>query len=203
MGDVTQILRAIENGEPRATDELLPTVYVELRRMAAKRLQGENAGNTLQPTALVHEAYVRLVGGPHTTDWESRRHFFFAASRAMRDILVEQARHKAALKRGRGRERRDADERTLSIEMPVEDILALHEALRRLERDDPRKHNIVLLRFFAGLTAEETARIMDISLRTVEREWRYIRARLYRELSAAQSDSVGGSDDGRGTNKAR
>jgi RNA polymerase sigma factor (TIGR02999 family) len=129
----------------------------------------------------VHEAYLRLIGAEHLP-WENRRHFFFAAARAMRDILVEQARRKAALKRGGDRKRVKAENLAVPIEAPAEDMLALNEALARLEADDPRKHQIVLLRFFAGLTEEETAQVMDISLRTVQREWRYIRARLHRDL---------------------
>ena len=142
-------------------------------------------GQTLQPTALVHEAYVRLVADP-TASWESRRHFFFAASRAMRQILVEAARRKGSLKRGGGRRRVDAADGLAAIQAPVDDVIALDAALERLEQDDEPKYRIVMLRFFAGLTMDETARVMDLSLRSVEREWRYIRARFHRELAAPQ-----------------
>jgi RNA polymerase sigma factor (TIGR02999 family) len=192
---VTLMLEAASRGDESAAAELLPLVYEELRRLARSWMARRGPGQTLQPTALVHEAYLRLLGGkPPGSDWESRRHFFFAASRAMRDILVEQARRKASIKRGGGRRRVDAEHAEPAFEEPVTDMLALDEALKRLERDDSRKYRIVLLRFFGGLSARETAGIMDISLRTVEREWRYIRARLYQELAAAEPEPAGGTD---------
>ena len=181
---MTLMLQAASRGDEKAAEELLPAVYDELRRLAESWMAREPPGRTLQATALVHEAYLRLLGG-EDPGWESRRHFFFAVSRAMRQILVEQARRKASLKRGGGRRRVAADDRVLAIEEPVEDMLALDDALDRLEREDPSKIQIVHLRFFAGLTAQETARIMGVSLSTVEREWRYIRARLYKELTGA------------------
>ena len=182
---VTLMLRAAARGDEHATAHLLPLVYDELRKLAASWMARLPAGQTLQPTALVHEAYLRLVGEADRGDWESRRHFLFAISRAMRQILVEDARRKLSLKRGGGRRRVEADESQAAIEPPVTDMIAMDEALDRLERDDPRKHQIVMLRFFAGLTMEETADVLEISLRTVERDWRYIRARLHRELEVA------------------
>ncbi len=178
---VTLMLQAASRGDKKAAAELVPLVYAELRRLAQSWMARTSPGQTLQPTALVHEAYLRLLGG-EDPGWESRRHFFFAVSRAMRDILVEEARRKASLKRGGGRRRAQSENDMPAFEEPVENLLAIDEALDRLERDDPRKHRIVMLRFFAGLTAEETAGVMDISLRTVVREWRYIRAKLYKDL---------------------
>lgn len=178
---VTLMLQAASRGDEKAAAELLPLVYTELRRLAKSWMAKTPPGQTLQPTALVHEAYLRLLGG-EDPGWESRRHFFFAVSRAMRDILVEQARRKASLKRGGGRRRVQSEDELPAFEEPVEDMLALDEALKCLEQDDPRKHRIVMLRFFAGLTAQETAGVMDLSLRTVVREWRYIRAKLYKDL---------------------
>jgi RNA polymerase sigma factor (TIGR02999 family) len=167
-------------GDAGASADLVPAVYGELRRMAAE-LARAAPHVTLPPTALVHEAYLRLVGKGEMA-WESRRHFFFAAARALHDILVEEARRKAALKRGGGRQRVDLERLSLAREAPAEDLLALDEALCKLEREDPRKAQLVRLRFFAGLPAEETAAVMGIPLRTLEREWRYVRARLHRDL---------------------
>ena len=186
---VTQMLQAASRGDAQAAAELLPLVYAELRKLADSWMAKLSPGQTLQPTALVHEAYLRLVRGDDS-GWESRRHFFFAATRAMRDILVEQARRKASLKRGGDHKRVEPDNLVVAIEAPADDMLALDEALERLERDDLRKHQIVLLRFFAGLSEAETAEAMNISLRTVEREWRYIRARLHKEL-AGPGESTG------------
>jgi len=179
---VTQLLQAASRGDVQVAEDLLPLVYTELRKLADSWMAKLPPGQTLQPTALVHEAYVRLVGA-EDTGWENRRHFFFAAARAMHDILVEQARRKAGRKHGGDHRRVDSDNLVMAIEAPAQDMLALNEALERLQRDDPRKHDIVLLRFFAGLTAQETAKVMKTSLRTVEREWRYIRARLHAELA--------------------
>lgn len=181
------LLQAAASGDEQSAARLLPVVYHELRRLASSRLARTPEGNTLQPTALVHEAYLRLIG---TGDpgWQGRGHFFGAAARAMRDILVEQTRRKARLKHGGDRERIDLDDACgpqAEIAPPTEDMVALDEALRRLEADDPRKGQIVNLRFFAGLTAEQTAEALGISLGTVEREWRYVKAWLYAELSDA------------------
>jgi RNA polymerase sigma factor (TIGR02999 family) len=180
---ITDVLKAASAGDPRASSELLPLVYEELRRLARARMAGLPPGNTLQPTALVHEAFLRLVdaGGG---DWNTRGHFFAAAARAMRQILVDQARRKASRKRGGDRQRLDADEVEIPIEAPGDDMIALDRALERLENDDPRKAQIVMYRYFAGLDREETASAMGISVRTVDREWRYIRGRLYKELRA-------------------
>ncbi|HWL95104.1 MAG TPA: ECF-type sigma factor [Phycisphaerae bacterium] len=179
---VTLILQAAGRGEFDAAQRLLPVVYDELHRLASAKMSKTPPGQTLQPTALVHEAYLRLVGR-EAPAWENRRHFFFAAARAMRDILVEQARRKASLKRGGDRQRVSPDHLIAPIDAPADDMLALDEALKRLEAYDATKHQIVMLRFFAGLTAEEAAEAMNVSLSTINREWRYIRARLHRELT--------------------
>lgn len=179
---VTQLLQAAADGDSTAAEELLPLLYGELRRLASLWMEKTPPGQTLQPTALVHEAYLRLIGRD-TLRFENRRHFFFAAARAMRDILVEQARRKASKKRGGELKRVDAANLILAIEAPAEDMLALNEALENLRRTDEKKHELVMLRFFAGLTAPEAAEVMGVSLSTVEREWRYIRARLHRALA--------------------
>ncbi len=182
-GTVTVLLRAIRQGQAQAASDLLPLIYDELRRLADCWMAKTPPGQTLQATALVHEAYLRLVGG-EDPGWENRGHFFFAAARAMRQILVERARHKLAARRGGGRKRLALDQLALTFDAAPEEILALEEALARLEQEDPWKHRIVLLRFYAGLTNEEVARALDCSGPTIEREWRYIRLWLYRQLSA-------------------
>ena len=187
VGAVTQMLRAASGGDPQASAELLPLVYSELRKLARARMAKTPPGNTLQPTALVHEAYVRLVGSDDPS-WDSRGHFFAAAAQAMRRILVEQARRKASAKHGGGRKRLDMDGREPIFEPPSEDVLALDEALTRLEQADSRQAKVVMLRYFAGLTTEETATALDISARTVEREWRFARALLFDLLSGDESD---------------
>jgi RNA polymerase sigma factor (TIGR02999 family) len=179
MADVTRILSSIEAGDPHAAEELLPLVYDELRRLAAARLAAEKPGQTLQATALVHEAYLRLVGGEQPRDWDGRRHFFAAAAEAMRRILVDGARHKRSRKAGGGRRRLDLDD----VEPALEDgdgdrLLALDEALRRLEAEDPRKAELVKLRFFAGLSAEQAAAALGVSLSTAEKDWAYARSWL-------------------------
>ena len=179
---VTQLLRAASKGDARAAGELLPLVYSELRNLARARMAKTPPGNTLQPTALVHEAYLRLIGGDNPS-WNSRGHFFAAAAQAMRQILVEQARRKFTLKRGGNRKRIPLDEVDPAIEPPPEDVLALNEGLTHLEKVDPRKGKIVMLRYFAGLTTEETAAALDVSVATVEREWRFARAFLYTLVS--------------------
>ena len=185
-GMVTQVLQAAGAGDAEAAAELLPMVYSELRKLARARMARIPPGNTLQSTALVHEAYMRVVGS-HDPGWNSRGHFFAAAAQAMRQILVEQARRKASLKRGGDRKRVDVDAVELPIEPPSGDVLALDEALQRLEQDDPRKGKIVMLRYFAGLTMEETAAALDVSVPTIEREWRFIRAFLYTQLSGSKT----------------
>lgn len=183
---ITELLEKVAAGDSRASAELLPIVYDELRKLARSWMAAAPSGQTLQPTALVHEAYLRLVATPGS-DWHNRRHFFFAAARAMRDILIEQARRKATLKRGGGRKRVNPENLVLAIESPAHDMLALDEALEELKVEDARKHEIVMLRFFAGLTMRETAQAMDLPLRTLEREWRYIRARLHKLLCDSES----------------
>lgn len=186
--NLESMLEAVRNGDRRAAAELLPLVYAELRRLATARMASLPRGNTLQPTALVHEAYLRLIGRGDR-GWDNRGHFFAAAAEAIRQILVEQARRKSRLKHGGGRERVGADEADIPIETPVEDILALDLALRRLAEEDPRKARIVELRYFGGLSREETAAVLDLSVPTIDREWRYIVARLHMELNGPQGAS--------------
>src|SRR5215470_16099858 len=173
MSEVTRILAAIHQGDPDAAAQLWPLVYDELRKLAARKLAQETPGQTLQPTALVHEAYVRVAGDSQVT-WEGRRHFFFAAARAMREILVEQARRKAGPKRGGGLRRQELDDACAVLEPPSEDVLAVHEALDELEASEPLDAQIVLLRYFTGLTMDETAKILGVPPRTLDRQWRYI-----------------------------
>lgn len=180
-GSIMETLEAATRGDPRAAADLLPLVYAELRDLARSRMANLPPGNTLQPTALVHEAFCRLVG-PKDPGWDSRGHFFAAAAESMRQVLVDQARRKNRLKRGGGKKRIDLDEFDVPLASPVEDILAMDEAIERLRADDPRKAQIVTLRYFAGLTREETAVAMDLSVSTIDREWRYIVARLHKEL---------------------
>ena len=178
---VTEVLRAATRGDPKAAAELLPLVYGELRRLARIRMAKLPPGNTLQPTALVHEAYVRLIDAGDQ-DWNTRGHFFAAAAQAMRQILVEQARRKASRKHGGGQRRTDVDDVDIAVDPHADDILALDLALDRLHAEDSRKAQIVMYRYFAGLDRNETAAAMGISVRTLDREWRYIRARLHKAL---------------------
>jgi RNA polymerase sigma factor (TIGR02999 family) len=179
MADVTQILAAIEKGDPHASEQLLPLVYDELRRLAAEKLAREQPGQTLQATALVHEAYLRLLGGNNTQDWDGRRHFFAAAAEAMRRILIDRARHKQTGKAGGGRRRLDIDDIEPILEEENGDrLLALDDALQQLEAADPRKANLVKLRFFAGLTAEQAAAALGVSTSTAEKDWAYARSWL-------------------------
>lgn len=180
-GNVTRLLKAAGDGDRQAEAELLRAVYADLRHMAQAWMARTPPGQTLQPTALVHEAFVRLVGRGNE-GWENRAHFFFAAGRAMRDILVERARAKARLKRGGGRHRVDLDNLVVAVDAPSDDLLALDEALNRFESEYPWEHRIVMLRFFAGMTNEETARAIATPLRTVERDWRFARAWLRHAL---------------------
>ncbi len=181
MTDVTRILADIERGDGRAAAELLPLVYAELRELANQRLAGEGPGHTLQPTALVHEAYIRLVGDP-SQEWESRRHFFAAAAQAMRRILIESARKRKRLKRGGDRRRLPANLAELAETDNFEEIVAVDDAIGRLEEEDPQAAEIVRLRFFAGLSGNQTAEVLKRSPRTVAREWTYARAWLFRVL---------------------
>lgn len=182
--DLTRLLQGFEAGDSRGKDELLPLVYDELRALARQRMANEAPGQTLQATSLVHEAWLRLVGGAsgQAGAWTSRAHFFGAAAQAMRRILVEQARRKARIKHGDGRPREDVELAEPEIEPPGDDVLAVDEALRRLEARDPRKGAIVDLRYFSGFSNEETARALGLSVGTIEREWRFIRAWLRTEL---------------------
>lgn len=181
---LTQTLEAAGQGDRAAAESLLVQVYDELRRLAHARLADRPAARTLQTTALVHEAFVRLVGR-EPEGYANRAHFFFAAARAMRDILVEDARKKAGPKAGGGRNRVELDAVTFALDTPPETMLAVHEALARLEAEDTQQHQIVMLRFFAGLSAEQAAEAMGMPLRTFERKWRFVRARLHEALSAA------------------
>jgi len=184
---VTKILREIADGDERSADQLLPCVYAELRALARSLLASSPPGNTLQPTALVHEAYLRLVGD-HDPGWNGRRHFFGAAAQAMRRILVEQARRKAARKHGGGQRRAGVDDSDLPIESPVEDMLALDEALGQLALVDERKARVVELRFVLGLATPETAEVLGVSEPTVERDWRFARAFLYDRLEGRETE---------------
>jgi RNA polymerase sigma factor (TIGR02999 family) len=183
MNDVTQILKAIEQGETQAAGQLLPLVYNELRRLAARKLTSEAPGQTLQATALVHEAYLRLVGKADGQRWDSRGHFFAAAAEAMRRILVENVRRKRSLKQGGGRAREELDEVQPAAPEPAEDLLALDEALDKLASKDPVKAELVKLRYFAGLTIEEAASALGISNATAKRYWAYARTWLYQEIA--------------------
>jgi RNA polymerase sigma factor (TIGR02999 family) len=186
MSQVTQILAAIDQGDPQAAAQLLPLVYDELRQLAAQRLAQEKPGQTLQPTALVHEAYLRLVEGAPAQPWNSRGHFFAAAAEAMRRILIDQARRKGSQRRGGARQRcelRDVDVTALPIN---EELLDLDDALTRLAATDPQAAELVKLRVFAGMTVEEIAQVQQTSPRTVKRNWAYARAWLGRELAAYQ-----------------
>jgi RNA polymerase sigma factor (TIGR02999 family) len=184
MNEVTRIINAIEQGDTQATEKLLPLVYEELRVLAAQKMAQEKPGQTLQATALVHEAYLRLVGA-EGQGWENRGHFFKAAAEAMRRILVEKARSKRTQKRGGDRKRIDLSE-ALSVnadQTALDEIVALDEALEKLERKDKAKADLVKLRFYAGLTIEQSARTLGISLTTAKTQWAYARAWLLREVS--------------------
>ena len=179
---VTEILQAIDGGDDQAAERLLPLVYAELRRLARQRMAREPAGLTLQPTALVHEAYLRLIG-PGETAWGGRAHFFAAAAEAMRRILIERARRHRLPKHGGGRRRLPLDPSDLAANDEPIDLLVLDEALRRLESRDARMGEIVKLRFFAGLTIEQTAQALGVTSRTVVRDWTAARAGLFREMT--------------------
>jgi len=181
--EVTQILNRLELGEPSASKELLPLVYDELRRLAAHRLANERAGHTLQATALVHEVYVRLVDAERQQSWESRRHFFGAAAEAMRRILIENARRKQTTKRGGDWHRKELLPGDLATEGMSIDLLALDEALTKLESVDQQAASLVKLRYFSGLTIPQTAELLDVSQRTAERLRTFAKAWLFRELN--------------------
>lgn len=189
VSDVTQILSAIEQGDPHAAADLLPLVYDELRKLAAARLADEKPGQTLQPTALVHEAYVRLVGGEQPQDWNGRGHFFSAAAEAMRRILVESARRKRAGKRGGGGHRQSLDGEEPAATKTPDDVFALDEALAKLAAVDPPAAELVRLRYFAGLPIPAVAEILGISPRTADRIWAYAKTWLLQELGGAGDNS--------------
>jgi RNA polymerase sigma factor (TIGR02999 family) len=182
MSDVTRILSQIEQGDPAAAEQLLPLVYNELRNLAAAKLALEKPGQTLQATALVHDAYIRLVDVEKAQHWESRRHFFAAAAESMRRILVENARRKRSPKHGGDRVRHAIDDVQLAAPELGNDLLALDEALERLAQQDPPKAELIKLRHFAGLTVEQVAQAMGISTTTANRYWAYARAWLHREI---------------------
>jgi RNA polymerase sigma factor (TIGR02999 family) len=189
MSDVTRILTQLESGDPCAPEQLLPLVYDELRRLASAKMKQENAGHTLQPTALVHDAYVRLVDQAEPQKWQNRRHFVAAAAEAMRRILIERAREKKSLKRGGELQRVDLELADLAM-LPHDwdDLLALDEALERLAAKDARKAQLVKLRFFTGLTIRQAAGALDISVSTAENDWSYARSWLRLEMSETKAD---------------
>jgi RNA polymerase sigma factor (TIGR02999 family) len=196
MSDVTQILMAIDNGDPRAAEQLLPLVYDELRKLAAQRLAQEQPGQTLQATALVHEAYLRLAPNrdespSRANQWNSRGHFFAAAAEAMRRILVESARRKGSLKRGANHQRVSLDQAISVSEPPSDDLLALDEALDRLAQEDPVKADLVKLRYFAGLSVEQTGEALGISRATADRYWSYAKVWLYQAVTG-EDEPTGG-----------
>ena len=187
MTDVTQLLDAATAGDPKAAAELLPLVYDELRRLAGARLAEEKPGQTLQPTALVHEAYLRLVGGGERA-WNSRGHFFAAAAEAMRRILIDRAREKRSQKRGGGRKRLNVDAIDLVAQATPDQLLALDEALAKLAREDATAARLVELRYFAGLTVEEAGKALGTSTATAYRHWKYARAWLHGELLGTEEE---------------
>ena len=183
MSDVTQILGAMQQGDRQASEELLPLVYRELRHLAAARMANEAPGQTLQPTALVHEAWLRLVGAEQQT-WQNRAHFFGAAAEAMRRILIESARRKRALRHGGGQQRLDLQEVEIAAPTTDDELIALSEALEEFAVEDGPKAELVKLRYFTGLTTKEAAEILNISVPTADRWWAYSRAWLFKEISA-------------------
>jgi RNA polymerase sigma factor (TIGR02999 family) len=182
MNDVTRILSAVEQGDPHAAEQLLPLVYDELRLLAAQKLAQEKPGQTLQATALVHEAYLRLVEGEQAQHWNCRGHFFAAAAEAMRRILIDQARQKLSQRRGGDRHRQELESVSIAIPEPSLDVLAVNEALERFAEVDPLKANLVKLRYFVGLTIPQAADALGISASTADRYWSYARAWLHAEL---------------------
>jgi RNA polymerase sigma factor (TIGR02999 family) len=194
MSDVTRILSAINQGDPHAAEQLLPLVYDELRKLAAQKLGKEKPGQTLESTALVHEAYIRLVATPaggEAQKWEGRGHFFAAAAEAMRRILVENARRKGRRKHGGGLPRVDMELANIASPIPDENLLVLDDAMTRLAAEDPVRARLVELRFFAGLSNEEAAKILGISGVTAKRYWRHARAWLHREIGKGDERGAG------------
>jgi RNA polymerase sigma factor (TIGR02999 family) len=190
MNEVTQILSAIEQGDPHAAEQLLPLVYDELRKLAAQKLAQEKPGQTLQATALVHEAYLRLLGAGQAKQWDNRGHFFAACAEAMRRILVERAQQKHCLKRGGGWQRMDLDSVAVADDASDEDLLAIDDALERLAQESQPCADLVKLRFFAGLTQDEAAVSLGLAQRTAARYWVYAKARLYELLSDGSDQSA-------------
>jgi RNA polymerase sigma factor (TIGR02999 family) len=185
VNEVTRMLEALEQGGPHAADQLLPLVYEELRRMAAHKMAGEAPGHTLQPTALVHEAWLRLA--PAQQSWQNRAHFFGAAAEAMRRILVDHARRKQSLKRGGGAEQVELHESAIVLAAPPEELLAVHEALDKLAREDAPAAELVKLRYFVGMNMEEAASALGMSKRSAESLWTYARAWLHQEIRGGSS----------------
>jgi RNA polymerase sigma factor (TIGR02999 family) len=186
MSDVTRTLERVEQGDPKAADQLLPLVYEELRKLAVVRMAQEKPGQTLQATALVHEAWLRLVGTEEGKVWNSRGHFFGAAAEAMRRILVDRARQKARIRHGGGLEKVDLEHVTVATEDSDDTVMAIHEALEKLAVESPQKAEIVKLRYFTGLEHAEIAQALGISEPTVRRHWAYARSWLYAELKGRQ-----------------
>jgi RNA polymerase sigma factor (TIGR02999 family) len=185
MSDVTQILHAIEQGDVKAADELLPLVYQELRRLAAHKMADEAAGHTLQPTALVHEAWLRLTNNDPTTGFANRAQFFAAAAEAMRRILIDRARRKSAGKRGGGWERLSLDKLDIAADADDDTLLLVNESLEKLAEEEPRAAELVKLRFFGGLTLEEAGQVLGFTERTAKRHWAFARAWLYDAMKTA------------------
>ena len=185
MSDVTRILNAIEQGDPKAADELLPLVYQELRRLAAHKMAQQPPGQTLQATALVHEAYLKLVASERP-NWDGRGHFFAAAAEAMRHILVDNARRKQRAKHGGNQQRLDVDAIEIALEVDDEKLLQVHEALDKLVLEDPVKAEVVKLHYFVGLTHAESAQVLNISEKTVRRHWNFARVWLYHAIQEAR-----------------
>lgn len=184
MSDITLVLQAVERGEKAASEDLLPLVYEELRRIAAARMASEATGQTLQPTALVHEAWLQLVGAGERS-WQNRAHFFGAAADAMRRILIDKARRKARIKHGGGQVRLDIQDIDLAETTPDDNVLLINEALQELEQEDPEQARVVVLKFFGGLTNQEVAQTMGVGERTVDRLWACAKARLFRWIRRA------------------
>jgi RNA polymerase sigma factor (TIGR02999 family) len=189
MSEVTRILSALEQGDPHAAGQLLPLVYEELRKLAAQKMAQEAPCQTLQPTALVHEAYLRLIGPGAEQHWDNRRHFFAAAAEAIRRILLDRARDKRRLKRGGGWRRLCLDQIDLSLDDPPDDLAALDEALEKLAQEDALCAELVKLRFFAGLTLEAAASTLGIARRTADRFWAFARSWLYEELRKGEESA--------------
>ena len=190
MTEVTRLLAALEQGDPHAAEQLLPLVYEELRQLAAQKLARETPGQTLQATALVHEAYVRLVDQEKAQHWNSRGHFFAAAAEAMRRILVENARRKRALKHGGACERVNLEQVVAYSQEPADDLLSLSEALDKLAQEDPKKAELVKLRYFTGLSVQEAADVLGIARATADRYWAYAKVWLYCVISGAEKPAT-------------